>query len=577
MSSPGNIDGPGVEARFQAPNGLARDAAGNLYVADTGNRALRKISPGGEVITMRVPAVGVGAIAIDHAGNIFLGEARRIRKVSVAGDVTTLPVSLRCAPLGMAVDANDNIIMSHCTTILMLTSDGRLLTIAGSDNVQGWDDGPVATATFFEPTGVAVNADGTIYVAEPRIHTVRQISPAGVVSTLAGSPGAQGGQDGAGAAARFDGPSGLALDGEGNVYSADLSGLARKITPSGVVTTMTSGPVYGGRTGIVVDDAGAAYVADTSFVRSAIVKIAADGVATVFAGPEAGYFRGSGPDALAFGNASDLLMLSASAAELGGNSFLPGKLHRVTAAGEASVVLDEVRDTGIRSLAVDAAHNVYVGRSTILPPPVPLGHWREEGGELLRITPTDDTTTLWSSTTVTPRTIAIDPAGVIHVGEGRSSTRVFRISPSGQQLDQASLIPDGAIGSGIAAMLIDGGGDLVVASREKSFHRVNTAGKLSDLFAPTTAQSIAGSIGNISGMAMDRGGNLYVADDARHLIHRITADGAIENLAGALGLVGIRLGPLPGSLYQPRGLAIGPDGDLYVGSAGAVLRIDLAQ
>ncbi|MBK8791786.1 MAG: hypothetical protein IPN59_01315 [Holophaga sp.] len=117
---------------------------------------------------------------------------------------------------------------------------GKLEFLAG--NVDGWGyvDGNLTQARFAKPMGIARDGQGNFYIADTYNHTIRKVTAAGVVSTLAGSPGQRGAVDGTGVAARFSSPKGLAVDSTGNVFVADYGNqVIRKITPAGVVTTFT--------------------------------------------------------------------------------------------------------------------------------------------------------------------------------------------------------------------------------------------------------------------------------------------------------------------------------------------------
>ena len=215
--SSGSTDGTGTDARFRAPYGVAVDGDGNVYVADMGNHTIRKITPAGVVTTL-------AGVAESSGSTDGTGTDARFR-----------------APYGVAVDGDGNVYVAdtYNHTVRKVTPAGVVTTLAGTAGSSGSDDGTGADARFKYPRGVAVHRDGNVYVAERDNHTIRKITPAGVVTTLAGTAGSYGSTDGTGTAARFSSPHGVAVDGDGNVYVADASNhTVRKVTPAGVVTTL---------------------------------------------------------------------------------------------------------------------------------------------------------------------------------------------------------------------------------------------------------------------------------------------------------------------------------------------------
>ena len=327
----GSADGAGSAARFESAAGVATDVSGNVYVADTGNHTIRKVTSAGEVSTL----VGLGVagsygsadgtgsaarfdypsgVAVDSSVNVYVADTSNhtIRKVTSTGVVTTLAglagfdgsadgpgsVARFNFPNGVAVDGSGNVYVADTSndTIRKVTSAGVVSTLAGLAGSYGSADGPGSAARFLSPAGLAVDSYGNVYVADSGNHTIRKISPAGVVSTIAGLAGSYGSTDGAGPAARFFYPTGVALDGSGNVYVADyLNDTVRKITPSGVVSTLAGlAGSYGSADGtgpaarftdvsaVAADGSGNVYVADTR--NETIRKITPSGVVSTVAG-----------------------------------------------------------------------------------------------------------------------------------------------------------------------------------------------------------------------------------------------------------------------------------------------------
>ena len=219
--SPGSADGTNSQAQFDYPSGLAVDTNGNIYVADQGNSTVRRISPVG---TNWVVTTIAGLAGHTGSANGTNSMARFYYPASVAADLS-----------GNVYVADQN-----NSVIRMMTPVGTnwaVTTIAGTAGVPGTGNGTNAAARFYWPGGVALDTNGSIYVADTFNDTIRKITVSGtnyIVSTLCGQAQANGSVDGTNSGARFDGPSGIAVDGPGNVYVADAnSSVMRKITPVG--------------------------------------------------------------------------------------------------------------------------------------------------------------------------------------------------------------------------------------------------------------------------------------------------------------------------------------------------------
>lgn len=325
----GSSDGQGSAARFRAPQGIATDAAGNIYVADTSNHTIRKVSPDGTVTTLAGTAGQSGStdgtgnaarfnqpFAIESApdGTLYLSDAgnRVIRKISASGEVTTLAgkagsegstdgtgtAALFYSPLGIAAGPGEMVYVgdSYNHTIRAITAAGAVTTFAGSSSASGTNDGPALLARFKYTLGPAITSDGTLYVSDVGNHTIRKISPAGEVSTFAGTIGTSGTNDGVGTAASFQSPLGLAVDAQNNVFVADNANhTIRKITPAGEVTTFAGAPGSAGTNdgvgaaarfrnpqAVTIDKDNNVFVADT--MNHTIRRITPAGEVTTFAG-----------------------------------------------------------------------------------------------------------------------------------------------------------------------------------------------------------------------------------------------------------------------------------------------------
>jgi PKD repeat protein len=246
-----------LAAGFNTPTSVAVDGSGNVYVADEYNHTIRKVTPAGVVSTV----AGLAGVSGSADGT---GSAARFYY-----------------PSSVAVDGSGNVYVADFFnhTVRRISPSGVVSTLAGLAGVSGSADGTGSAARFTNPWGMAVDDAGTLYVADKGNSTIRKVTPNGVVSTIAGLAGNPGSADGPGSAARFYGPSGVAVDGSGNIYVGDqVNNTVRKVTPVGAVSTLAglagllnhgsadgtgSAARFYNPMGVAVDASGNVYVADS--------------------------------------------------------------------------------------------------------------------------------------------------------------------------------------------------------------------------------------------------------------------------------------------------------------------------
>jgi len=324
--------GPATGASLYRPTGVAVDAAGSIYIADTGNGRIRKVGLSGIIGTVAGngksgfsgdggPATsasldGPSGVAVDAAGNLYIADStssysggnNRIRKVSPSGIISTVAgngtagfsgdgglatnASLN-VPSGIAVDAADNLYIADARNnrVRRVAPSGIISTVAGGGSGFPGGNGPATSASLSWPSSVAVDAAGNLYITDQGNGRIRKVSPSGMISTAAGS--GQGGFTGDGGPATLASlwrPTGVAVDAAGSLYIADqLNNRIRAVSPSGIISTVAGNGTVGssgdglsatsaslaGPRGVAVDAGGNLYIADTGNNRVRRVLLAA--------------------------------------------------------------------------------------------------------------------------------------------------------------------------------------------------------------------------------------------------------------------------------------------------------------
>jgi sugar lactone lactonase YvrE len=454
-------DGPATLARLSGPGGMAFDAIGNLYIADSGNHRIRKVAPDGKISTVagdgsrgntgdNGPATKAALnspedVALDASGNLYISDRGngRLRGVTSAGTISSITFTGMSSPYGLAIDGKNNLLITDVVTrkVFQRTPTGTVTTVAGTGQVGYSGDGGMATAAMLEyPVGIAVDQAGAIFFADQVSHRVRRISTSGAISNAAGQ-GRFGGDGGSAIDAALQNPVGVALDRSGNLYVADASNYRiRKISATGTITT-----------------------------------IAGDGV------------NARSPDGAA-ANRSSIAW--------------PG------------------------AVAVDKQGNVYFSEPTV--------------GRIRKI---DTTGILW--------TVAGGGTG----GDGSLATSAQLTQPY--------------------ELLLDDAGNLYFTDRtEHRIRKVSTDGRISTLagtgkagFNGDGGLATAAQLSNPRGLALDAAGRLYLSDMSNVRIRVISTAGIITTFAG--GGTGSADGPATGSITA-YGLAVDATGNLFTAETSRI-------
>jgi uncharacterized protein (TIGR03437 family) len=528
-------NGPATAALLWSPTSVSVDAAGNLYIADSGNARIRKVTPGGVITTIAGTIAGYAGdagpaaaaelsfptrAAMGPGGDLFIADAanNRIRRISPSGVITTFAGNGQPgftgddglagnaelnSPRDIAIDSAGNVYVADSNNyrIRRITPQGRITTVAGL-GVYGFfgDQGPALQATFSLPHGVALDAAGDIYVADTSNNRIRKVGTDGTVTTVAGTNSAGYTADGVNAAlAQLNAPSSVAVDATGNIYIADTgNNRVRRIGTQGTIVTIAGAGAGGfggdggaatsallsGPQGVVVDAAGNVYIADTGNHR--VRKVSPQGVITTVAGANpAGGDNGPATSARFF-------QPSGVALDASGNLYISDTLNnRVRRVSKTGVI---VTIAGVGS----------------------AGYSGDSGAAI-------------QSQLNNPQGLAFDGAGNLYVADTGNNV-IRRITPGGQI---ATVVGTGDLGNG---------GDFGPAASAQLF--------------------------NPNAVAFDRAGNMYIADSANNRIRIVDASGTIRNLAGdpagQPGYAGDNGPPQSARFRYPRGLAVDDSGNIYV-------------
>jgi sugar lactone lactonase YvrE len=557
----GFADGPGNSAKFHLPSGIAV-RNGEVFVADLINSRIRKIDTNGDVSTVAgngqtgsVDGPVASAtlhypkgLAIDGVGDLYLSDSgsNKIRKITTAGVVSTLAGTGTAGSddgpgasatfngvSGVAVDTLGRVYVADAGNrkIRMIDTSGEVTTLAGSGS-SGSNDGPAASATFTTPQWLSVKTDNqgatTVYVTDRDIHKVRKISPAGIVSTTAGT-GSAGFADGPAGTATFDFPTGIVATNFGELYVADANNDRIRLlgTGGGYTSTFVGAPLMENPTGVAEDASGNAYIAESGNNR--ILKRSANGQLLPFAGTGiAGSNDGTGatatfsnPRGVAVANNGDIFV-----ADSGNN-----KIRKISPTG----VVSTVAGTGTTG-ALDG----------------PAG----------------------SATFNNPYSLDLDGSGAIYVAD-TNNNRVRKITTAGVVSTFAGTGSPGSVDGPAAnatfnvpfGLAVDRFSGVVYVTDFASNKVRKIAGGTVSTFAGTgDAGWNDGPVGSATfiqpfGIAV-YGGDVYVVDNYTSKIRRIRA-GVVTTVAGPpfVDVNGFADGPGPSARFNaPQGLSVSATG-----------------
>jgi len=568
--------GPAAAASLAGPTGLALDAAGNLYISDSLNNRVRKVTADGVIFTIVGNLNSPSGIAADTSGNVYVADTlnNQIVKVTPAGTITTIAGTSGTTlnqPHGVAVDFAGNLYIADTMNhvVRKVSTTGTITTIAGTGTAGfAGDGGPATAAMLNQPLGVSVDEVGGVYIADSLNHRIRRVSSNGTITTVAGS-GVAGfsGDGGAATLAQFNGPAGVAVDPTGALVIADTGnnrarvvslfgvintaagvGNQAVITDSGVATsTFLSQPH-----GIAVDSNGALYVADSA--NNEIRKVTTSGSISTIAGTG---IPGSSGDAGTTGtggivSAPDVPATLAQlnyptdiALDKSGNLYIVdsgnNRVRRLTAstgvigafAGNGSMGFggnggpaSGAQLNGASAVAVDSSNNVYVADSAMI-------HKVNSAGVISVIAGTGfpgfsgDGGPATSAAVRQPMGLAVDSANALYIAD-TGNNRIRKISSFG--------VINTIAGTGTAGFSGDGG--------------------------PATSAVLSGP----TGVFVDATGNVLIADTGNHRIRQITTDGAIHTIAGTgiPGFSGDAGVPTSAQLNSPFAVRLDTSGAVYI-------------
>ncbi len=647
-------NGPAAAAELSYPHGVAIDAAGDLFIADSSNARIREVSHATGVITTVAgngtggysgdngPAAAAelyypGGVAVDAVGDLFIGDTnnQRIREVNHANGVITTVAGGTIAysgdaglataaqlyqPGGVAVDAAGDIFIADTYNQRIREvnhATGVITTVAGN-GTQGYsgDNGPATAAELNNPASVAIDAAGDIFIADFSNNRIREVNHATGVNTTVAGNGTAGysGDIGPAPAAELFGPAGVAVDAAGNLFIADsYNNRIREVNhATGVISTVAGSGAQGyrgdngpataaglsGPEGVAVDATGDLFIADTHNGRIREVSHATGVISTVAGSGAQGYGGDNGP-----ATSAELEGPTGVALDSAGDLFISDVLQ---SGNRASLIREVNLATGVITTVAGSSFGSYggdTGLATAARLNFPSGVAVDTAGDLFiadtynrrirEITGTGRATTVTVSPSATTTTVTASAATLIYGQTVNLTATVVPVAPGtlvpGEGtvvfLDRGQVIGSAAVSAGtatISGVLLPMGTDQITAVYSDAAGG-NFTGSMTTIGPNARIATVAGNgtagysgdngvataaeLNNPSGVAVDVAGDIFIADSFNQRIREVNAGtGVITTVAGngTGGYSGDNGPATAAQIFYPNGVAVDAAGNLFI-------------
>jgi len=571
--------GPATNARLDSPNGMAFDAAGNLYIADTSNQRVRMVATNGIITTV--------------AGN---------GKAGFSGNGGAATSASLYDPVGVVLDALGNLYIADFENnqIRMVDTNGIITTVAGNGTMAYSGDGGAATnASLNLPDNMTLDATGILYIADYQNQRIRKVDANGIITTVAGigsqGPVYQGSYSGDGGEATNAGlyyPADAIFDSTGNLYIADQeNNRIRKVDTNGIITTFAGGGAGGdggaatnanlsGPNSVALDGLGNVYIADVGHSR--VRKVDSNGIISTIAGNGGGGHAGDG-GAATKASLNDPLGVALDAF---GNLFIAdygnSRIRKVDTTGVISTVANNGSVISPSGVVTDAADNVYIAayrQNSILKEDTNGIITTVAGGNFFGAFAGDGGAAT-NASLYFPSSVALDVAGNLFIAD-QYNQRIRKVGTSGIITTVVGGGNSGYLGDGglatcaslryPAGVALDAAGNLYIADTYNCrVRKVDSNGIITTVAGGTYGYSGDGGAATNAGLypygvAFDAAGNLYISDNYNFRIRKVDTNGIITTVAGngTYGYSGDG-GAATNAGLCPYGVALDAVGNLYI-------------